>query len=201
MYLIAGLGNPGARYENTRHNAGFWALDFLSEEVSIPVKKIKFKGLVGEGVYRGEKLVLLKPQTYMNLSGESVLAASEYYSLPPEKIIVLSDDIALPEGSVRVRRKGSDGGHNGLRSIIYLLESDEFPRVKIGVGAKPKEYGDMKDWVVGSPSGEEKDLIRAAAKNAAAAALEIIFSSLEDAMGKYNRVSKKADGDEQKETV
>ncbi len=186
MFLITGLGNPGTKYEKTRHNVGFEAMDILSEMTGISIKKIKFKGLLGEGVYKGQKLALLKPQTFMNLSGESLLAASDFYKIPPENIIVISDDVSLDAGSLRIRRKGSDGGHNGLKSIIYLLQSDEFIRIKIGVGKKPKEYGDLANWVLGSFSKESYEFVKKAEENAALAALECAINSVDTAMNLYN---------------
>ena len=147
-YMIVGLGNPGKQYESTRHNAGFICLDLLAEKYSISVKKLKFKSLLGEGRIEGKRCLLLKPQTFMNLSGEAVRDAAEFYKIPPENIIVIYDDISLDPGKLRIRRKGSDGGHNGMKNILYHLKSDGFPRIKVGVGAKPNPEYDLADWVL-----------------------------------------------------
>ena len=145
-FLIVGLGNPGTQYEYTRHNAGFLTLDALAEKAGIRVSSLKFKALYGTGLLAGEKVVLLKPQTFMNASGEAVRDAAAFYKIPPQRIIVIYDDISLDVGRLRIRRKGSDGGHNGIKSILYLLESDQFPRVKMGVGKKPHPEMDLADW-------------------------------------------------------
>ena len=139
MYLIAGLGNPGTKFEMTRHNIGFHTIDYIADKTGIKVKKLKFKALFGEGEINGEKVLLVKPQTYMNLSGESLIDFVRFYKIPVSNVIVISDDIALPTGRIRIRQKGSAGGHNGLKSIIYMLGSDEFCRVRIGVGAPEDE--------------------------------------------------------------
>ena len=153
-YLVLGLGNPGLQYEKTRHNAGFLAIDSLSEKYGIRVDNAKFKALVGDGMIGGVRVLLMKPQTYMNLSGEAVAEAVRFYKLTAEKVIVLSDDTTLDPGRLRVRRKGSAGGHNGLKSIQSHLGTDEYARIKIGVGAKPTPEYDMADWVLSS-LGEE----------------------------------------------
>ncbi|MBR2354011.1 MAG: aminoacyl-tRNA hydrolase [Clostridia bacterium] len=153
-YLVVGLGNPGLQYEKTRHNAGFLAIDFLAERHGIRVNNAKFKALVGDGMIGGKRVLLMKPQTYMNHSGEAVSEATRFYKLTAEKVIVLSDDTMLDPGRLRVRRKGSAGGHNGLKSLQEHLGTDEYARIRIGVGAKPSPDYDMADWVLSS-LGEE----------------------------------------------
>lgn len=173
-WLIVGLGNPGREYEKTRHNCGFRAIDVLAQKLGCSVDKGKFQGLYGQCVYHGVKLLLLMPQTYMNLSGRSVLQLSAFFKIPPQRIIVLFDDISLPPGRLRIRANGSAGGHNGIKSIIQELGSQDFPRVKIGVGAKPHPDYDLADWVLSTFSaGEEKELAPAL-ERAADAALCII---------------------------
>ncbi len=147
-YLIVGLGNPGSEYETTRHNTGFMAIDAIAKEYHTDVKKLQFKGLTGRCTIAGHSCLLLKPHTYMNLSGESVVAAMNFYKIPIEKVIVLYDDISLEPSKLRIRRKGSDGGHNGIKNIIYLTGKDNFPRIKIGVGAKPHPQYDLAKWVL-----------------------------------------------------
>ncbi len=149
-YLVVGLGNPGSQYETTRHNAGFLAIDFLAERYGIRVNNAKFKALVGDGMIAGKRALLMKPQTYMNCSGEAVAEAVRFYKLSADHVIVLSDDTALDPGRLRVRRKGSAGGHNGLKSLQEYLGTDEYPRIRIGVGAKPSPDYDMADWVLSS---------------------------------------------------
>ncbi len=153
-FLVVGLGNPGLQYEKTRHNAGFMAIDFLVERYGIPVNNAKFKALVGDGIIGGKRVLLMKPQTYMNLSGEAVSEAARFYKLTASNVIVLSDDTTLEPGRLRVRRKGSAGGHNGLKSLREHLGTDEYTRIRIGVGAKPSPDYDMADWVL-SNLGEE----------------------------------------------
>ena len=185
-WLIVGLGNPGKDYEKTRHNCGFRAVDLLSEKLGCRIDKGKFQGLYGQTAYKGTKLYLLKPQTYMNLSGRSVLQLSAYFSIPPQRIIVLFDDISLPPGRLRIRADGSAGGHNGIKSIISELGSQEFPRVKIGVGAKPHPEQDLADWVLSSFSAsEEKDLL-SALERAADAALSIIDCGIPETANRFN---------------
>ena len=160
-YLVVGLGNPGKEYAETRHNVGFRCIDYLAETLGAKVDRAKFHALVGEATIGAARVLLVKPQTYMNLSGTAVAEAARFYKLPPERVVVLYDDISLEPGRIRIRAKGSDGGHNGVRSIIAQLGSDAFPRVKIGVGAKPcKEY-DLADWVLGTPNEEAKKKIAA----------------------------------------
>ena len=155
-WLIVGLGNPGKEYERTRHNAGFRALDVLADKLSCKIDKGKFQGIYGQANYQGKKLFLLKPLTYMNLSGRSVLQLSAYFNIPPQRIIVLFDDISLAPGRLRIRPDGSAGGHNGIKSIIAEVGSQAFPRVKIGVGAKPHPDADLADWVL---YGNKKDSV------------------------------------------
>ena len=147
MKLIAGLGNPGDRYQKTRHNAGFEVLDELADKFSISIKNKEHKGLTGKGIIMGERVILLKPQTFMNNSGESVAPLAKYYGIKPEDIIIVYDDIYLEPGHIRIRKKGSAGGHNGMKSVIAMLGSEEFARVRVGVGAKPEHY-DLADWVL-----------------------------------------------------
>lgn len=185
-WLIVGLGNPGREYERTRHNAGFRAIDLLAEKLGCKIDKAKFQGLYGQVNYNGGKLFLLKPQTFMNLSGRSVLQLSAYYSIPPERIIALFDDISLPPGRLRIRAEGSAGGHNGIKSIISEVGSQEFPRVKIGVGAKPNPEFDLAAWVLSTFSAKEEKDLRFALENAADAALTIIDKGVPEAANRYN---------------
>lgn len=154
-FLVVGLGNPEKKYEKTRHNAGFMAIDYLAERLSVKVDRIKFSALVGEAVICGKRVLLMKPQTSMNLSGNAVIEAVRFYKIEPENIIVFSDDITLDVGRLRVRRKGTHGGHNGLRSIEAKLSSQEYQRIKIGIGAKPHPDYDLADWVLGNFSNED----------------------------------------------
>ena len=185
-WLIVGLGNPGKEYEKTRHNAGWRAIDLIADKLSCKIDKAKFQGLYGQTKYAGGKLFLLKPLTYMNLSGKSVLQLSAYFHVPPQRIIVLFDDISLEPGRLRIRADGSAGGHNGIKSIIAELGSQEFPRVKIGVGAKKNEQQDLADWVLSAFSpGEEKALV-SALDRVADAALCIIDKGIPEAANRYN---------------
>ena len=185
-WLIVGLGNPGKEYERSRHNCGFRALDILAKDLGCSVDRGKFQGLYGQTVYRGKKLYLLKPMTYMNLSGRSVLQLSAYFSIPPQRIIVLFDDISLEPGRLRVRADGSAGGHNGIKSIIQELGSQCFPRVKIGVGAKPHPDYDLADWVLSSFSAQEEKALSVSLPNAAQAALAIIDHGVSEAANRFN---------------
>lgn len=153
-FLVVGLGNPGAQYANTRHNVGFMALDFIAERLGTKIDRARFRALVGEAAWAGHRVLLLKPQTFMNLSGEAVREAAAFYHIPPEKVIVISDDVNFAAGRLRVRAKGSDGGHNGIKNIIYQLNADTFPRVRVGVGEKPHPDFDLADWVL-SPFTKE----------------------------------------------
>ena len=185
-WLIVGLGNPGKQYERTRHNCGFRALDVIAQKLGCKIDKGKFQGLYGQVTYGGGKLFLLKPQTFMNLSGRSVLQLSAYYNVPPQRIIVLFDDISLPPGRLRIRGDGSAGGHNGIKSIIQELGSQEFPRVKIGVGAKPHPEQDLADWVLSTFSAAEEKNLQFALENAADAALCIIDKGIYEAANRFN---------------
>lgn len=185
-WLIVGLGNPGREYEKTRHNCGFRALDGLAQQLGCKVDKLKFQGLYTQTTYGGKKLFLLKPQTYMNLSGRAVLQLSAYFHIPPQRIIVMFDDISLEPGRLRVRADGSAGGHNGIKSIIQELGSQEFPRVKIGVGAKPNPDFDLADWVLSTFSASEEKALAVSLKNAADAALAIIDHGVPEAANRFN---------------
>ena len=185
-WLIVGLGNPGKEYERTRHNAGFRAIDVLADSLGCKIDKGKFQGLYGQCNYNGIKLYLLKPLTYMNLSGRSVLQLSSYFNIPPQRIIVMFDDISLPPGRLRIRSEGSAGGHNGIKSIIQEVGSQEFPRVKIGVGAKPHPEMDLADWVLSTFSSQEEKALSVSLKNAAEAALCIIDKGVPEASNRYN---------------
>jgi len=199
MYLIAGLGNPGIAYRESRHNAGYLALDALSQLTGIAVKKRAHRSLLGEGFYRAEKLILCKPETYMNLSGEAVQELLAYYKLPPEKLIVLYDDIDLPVGDIRIRAAGSAGTHNGMRSILACLGGEEsFPRVRIGVG-KQRDGRDLVSFVLGKPPQEERELLAESYRNAAKAALLIVEGRLGDAQGMFNKKGSKQETDCEKE--
>lgn len=184
MYIIAGLGNPGKEYDMTRHNIGFETIDYIAEKHNVKINKLKFKSLYGEINIAGEKVYLIKPQTYMNLSGEALREFSAFYKIPLQNIIVINDDISLGMGKVRIRRKGSAGGHNGLKSIIYQLNSDEFPRIKIGVGENEK--GDLADYVLGRFKKDEIPVMEDSIIRASDAAEEIIKKGIESAMNKYS---------------
>ena len=185
-WLIVGLGNPGKEYERTRHNTGFRAIDLLAAKLGCKIDKAKFQGLYAQVNYNGRKLFLLKPQTFMNLSGRSVLQLSAYFSIPPERIIVMFDDISLAPGRLRIRGDGSAGGHNGIKSIISEVGSQDFPRVKIGVGAKPNPEYDLAAWVLSNFSAKEEKDLSFALENAADAALTIIDQGVPEAANQYN---------------
>ena len=188
-YIVAGLGNTGREYEGTRHNAGFMALDGLAESLGAKITRIRFKSLCGDAEIEGKRVLLLKPQTYMNLSGEAVRDAAAFYKLPMSRVIVLYDDVSLPVGRLRVRPKGSDGGHNGIKNIIYLTGTDVFPRVKIGVGQKPRPDYDLAKWVLGTFPADQTETMRETLKRAAGAVEEIIRSGTASAMDKFNGAS------------
>ena len=185
-WLIVGLGNPGREYEKTRHNAGFRALDILAESLGCKVDKLKYQGLYAQANYQGKKVFLLKPQTYMNLSGRSVLQLSAYFNIPPQRIIVLFDDISLEPGRLRVRADGSAGGHNGIKSIIAEVGSQAFPRVKIGVGGKAHPEQDLADHVLSTFSANEEKALSVSLKNAADAALCIIDRGVPETANRFN---------------
>ena len=185
-WLIVGLGNPGKEYAATKHNCGFRAIDILAQQLGCKIDKAKFQGLYGQTTYQGAKLFLLKPQTFMNLSGRSVLQLSAYYNIPPQRIIVLFDDISLEPGRLRIRPDGSAGGHNGIKSIIAELGSQDFPRVKIGVGAKPHKDADLADWVLSGFSANEEKALAVSLKNAADSALCIVERGVYEAANRFN---------------
>lgn len=185
-YLIVGLGNPGRQYENTRHNAGFIALDYLADDLGVRVNRIKFKSTVGEATVAGHRCLLMKPSTFMNLSGQAVTEAMRFYKLPPQKVIILCDDINLDVGKLRIRRKGSDGGQNGIKNIIYLSGSDEFPRVKIGIGKKPHPEYDLKDWVLSRFTDKDKTILKDTLPKIANAVGLMVNDDIDKAMNMYN---------------
>lgn len=196
MYIIAGLGNPGRKYENTRHNIGFIALDLLAERNDIKINKIKHKALVGEGRISGQKVLLVKPQTYMNLSGQSLREVMDYYKEDIGHLVVIYDDIDIPTGTVRIRKKGSAGTHNGMRSIVYDLQTDQFPRIRIGMGGERKMA--LRDFVTGGFSKEEKELLEEAVERAVLASECIVEKGIDKAMNEYNirhKVAEKKDDD------
>lgn len=186
MFIIAGLGNPGREYVNTRHNIGFEAIDVLASKYNIKFNKEKFKGLFGEGYIAGEKVILVKPQTYMNLSGECIREFVNWYKIDSENLIVIFDDVSLPLGRMRIRPKGSDGGHNGVKNIIYQLASDVFPRIKIGIGAPINADYDLASFVLGKFSKEEIKILTDTVIKAADAAETIMKSGVQEAMAKFN---------------
>ena len=185
-WLIVGLGNPGKEYARTRHNCGFRAIDILAEKLGCKIDKLKFQGLYGQTVYNGCKLFLLKPQTYMNLSGRSVKQLAAYYNIPPQRIVVMFDDISLPPGRMRIRGDGSAGGHNGIKSLIQELGSQDFPRVKIGVGAKPHQEQDLADWVLSTFSASEEKDLAFSLEHAGEAALCIMDKGVQESANRFN---------------
>ena len=191
MYIIAGLGNPGSKYENTRHNMGFKPIDAMASEFGIDVNRAKFKGLIGEGRIGSEKVILLKPQTYMNLSGQSVREIMNFYKIPEENLIVIYDDFDLPIGSIRVRKSGGPGTHNGMKSVVQELGSRKFPRVRVGIGSSD---GSTIQFVIGKVGKDEQQILNEAAEAAASAAADIIRIGIENAMNIHNtRKSEKKD--------
>ena len=189
MYIIVGLGNPGKQYENTRHNMGFLAVDLLAEKYNIDVNKIKFKALVGEGRIAGQKVLLVKPQTYMNLSGEAVRQAMDFYKIDPEELIVIYDDIDIPTGTFRIRKKGSPGTHNGMRNIFQHIQTNDFPRIRVGIGSGKK--ANLAGYVTGGISKSEQEILADVLKNSADAAACIIEKGIDKAMNEYNVRPKK----------
>lgn len=185
-WLLVGLGNPGDKYDNTRHNVGFAAIDQLAEELRVPVQKLKYRSLTQTVELGGAKVLLMKPITYMNLSGEAVGEAARFFKIPADHVLVLSDDVSLPVGKLRIRKGGSAGGHNGLKSIIQHLGTDQFPRVKIGVGEKPHPDYDMADWVLGKFAGEDLKTITQAIQRAGKAAECYIHDGPDRAMNRFN---------------
>ena len=191
MYVIAGLGNPGRQYEKTRHNMGFLVADEFAAAHGIDVRRIKHKALVGEGRVGGEKVLVVKPQTYMNLSGESLREVMAYYDVPMENLIVIYDDMDLETGALRIRKKGSSGSHNGMKSVIYQLQDDAFPRIRIGIGTPPAE--DWKDYVTGQVTEKEAPVLAKTVKEAAAALECIITDGIDIAMNRFNTSRKHED--------
>ncbi len=185
-YIIAGLGNPGSRYEMTRHNAGFLAMDLLAIEEGFDIKKLRHHALVSDAVISGKKCLVMKPQTMMNASGEAVGEAAKFYKIPPERVLIVYDDISLDVGKTRIRRKGSAGGHNGIKSIIAHLGSENFPRVKIGVGKKPNPEYDLASWVLGSFPKEQEPDLKSALENSTKAVRLIVNDEMDRAMNLYN---------------
>lgn len=185
-YIIAGLGNPGSRYEMTRHNAGFLAMDLLAIEEGFDIKKLRHHALVSDAVISGKKCLVMKPQTMMNASGEAVGEAAKFYKIPPERVLIVYDDISLDVGKTRIRRKGSAGGHNGIKSIIAHLGSENFPRVKIGVGKKPSPEYDLASWVLGSFPKEQEPDLKSALENSTKAVRLIVNDEMDRAMNLYN---------------
>lgn len=190
MYIIAGLGNPGKKYENTRHNMGFLAVDLLAEKYDIRIDKIKFKALVGEGRIAGQKVLLVKPQTFMNLSGQSIVEIMNFYKEDVENLIVIYDDIDIPTGTIRIRKKGSAGTHNGMRNIVYLLGDDGFPRIRVGIGATDGKQRDLINYVIGGVSKADVKPLEEALTQAAAGAVCIVEKGIDKAMNAYNTKSK-----------
>ena len=184
-YIITGLGNPDRKYENTRHNAGFMTIDALSEKYDVCVDRIKYKSLCATVNIEGKKVLLLKPSTYMNLSGQAVTEAMNFFKIPPEKTLIILDDITQPVGHLRIRRKGSDGGHNGMKNIIYLSGSDQFPRIKVGIGQKPPQW-DLADWVLSTFTRTEQPELEKAIDNACTAAGLILDGQIDKAMNLFN---------------
>jgi len=185
-WLIVCLGNPGKKYHNTRHNVGFLECDYISQKLNIKVDKLKFKSLCGDALINGKRVLVLKPQTFMNASGEAVLSAMNFYKIPMENVLVIFDDVSLEVGKLRIRKKGSDGGHNGIKSIILHSNSDNFPRIKIGVGNKPHPDFELANWVLGQFEKEEQKKIFSALENTYKSIELIIDDKIDDAMNQYN---------------
>ena len=185
IYVIAGLGNPGKKYHYTRHNVGFLVVDILAEKYNISVTQIKHKALIGTGTIEDKKIILVKPQTYMNNSGESLIEVVEWYKVPLEQLIVIYDDMDLPLGKLRIRAKGSSGTHNGMKSVIYHLQSENFPRIRVGIDKKPEEL-DTIDYVLGKFTEDEKKVVFDSLVRAAEAAVTIITSGINEAMNMFN---------------
>lgn len=185
-FIIAGLGNPGTQYEDTRHNSGFMAVEILSEQCGVQMKKLRFKSLTAEAEIANRRCLLMKPTTFMNNSGDAIEEAAHFYKIPSENVLIIYDDISLDVGKLRIRAKGSDGGHNGMKSIILRLNTDVFPRIRIGVGKKPNPDYNLADWVLSRFTKAEGELLLPALKNAAEAAQLIAQGKLNEAMNKYN---------------
>ena len=185
-WLIVGLGNPGQKYEHTRHNMGFLTVDLLAERLNVKLNKVKFKSAYNIVRFAGQKCLVMKPQTYMNLSGEAVGEAARFYKIPADHVVVISDDISLPVGKLRIRTGGSAGGHNGLKNIIQHLGTDQFPRIKVGVGAPGQAGYDVVDWVIGRPLGEDQKVLMEALDRAGDAAEVLISQGSDRAMNRFN---------------
>ena len=185
-YIICGLGNPGTQYEGTRHNIGFMTIDTLCEKYKLDCKKLRFKSLTCDAMISGKRCLIMKPTTFMNNSGEAVTEAMSFYKIPPERTIIVFDDISLEPGKLRIRRKGSDGGHNGIKSIIYLSGSDMFPRIKMGVGAKPHPDYNLADWVLGHVKKEQAESLETAMDNAVSSIELMVGGKMNEAMNKFN---------------
>lgn len=185
-WIVAFLGNPGLKYNGTRHNAGFMAADAMEKKLGVSINKMRFKALTQTADIGGKKVLLMKPQTYMNLSGDAIAQAANFYKVPPERVIVVSDETALPIGRLRIRRGGSAGGHNGLKSVIARLGTDQFPRIRLGVGDKPHPDYDMADWVLSAFKGQDAADIELVAKKAADAVECYITEGADRAMNKFN---------------
>ena len=185
-YIICGLGNPGTQYEGTRHNIGFMTIDTLCEKYKLDCKKLRFKSLTCDAMISGKRCLIMKPTTFMNNSGEAVTEAMSFYKIPPERTIIVFDDISLEPGKLRIRRRGSDGGHNGIKSIIYLSGSDMFPRIKMGVGAKPHPDYNLADWVLGHFKKEQAEALETAMDNAVSSIELMVGGKMNEAMNKFN---------------
>ncbi len=185
-WLVVGLGNPGKKYENTRHNTGFRVMDALCRKHSVRCDRARFQALTGEAVLGGHRALLVKPQTFMNLSGDAVRAAAEFYKIPPERILVIFDDISLPVGTLRIRAKGSAGGQNGVKDIIAKLGSEQFPRIKVGIGGKPHPDYDLADWVLSNVTADELPAMNDAVERAVLAVSELLENGVPAATQKYN---------------
>ena len=186
-HLIVGLGNPGNEYTYTRHNAGFLAIDYICLKHGGECQRAKFKALTGEWKVGGKRVLLMKPQTFMNHSGEAIIEAANFYKIPPENVIILSDDITLDIGRMRIRKNGSAGGHNGIKDIIEVFGNDDFPRIKIGVGSKPHPDYDLKDWVLGKFSGEDKEAAEKSLELVVKAVNELLSRGIDSAMNKFSK--------------
>ena len=185
-FIVVGLGNPGNKYTLTRHNSGFLCLDMLSQKFNFRIDRLKFKSLIGDTTINGHRCIVMKPQTFMNNSGEAVRECASFYKIPPENVIVIYDDISLDVGKLRIRRKGTDGGHNGIKSIIYHLNSDQFPRIKVGCGKKPHPDYDLADWVLSEFKKDEQKALEPALENACKALELLLDNQIDKAMNLYN---------------
>ena len=186
-YIVAGLGNPGREYEKTRHNAGFLAIDYIASKMGVSISRAKYHALVGEGEIAGKRVLLMKPQTYMNNSGVSIAEAASFYKIPAENVIVLHDEISIEPGLMRIRRKGSAGGHNGLKSIIAHIGSQDFPRVKIGVGQKPTPEYDLADWVLGKMPAQDAEKMAERFADIYSSIEYVVSGKIDEAMNKFSK--------------